>query len=78
MTGAGKRPVQHLICDLPGSGKTTLGKRLGQAGHGMRFSSDEWFHRLGVDFYDEAGRGRVEVLQWAAMFEAPTDGKLGR
>ena len=25
----------HLICGLPGSGKTTLGKRLEQAGLGL-------------------------------------------
>lgn len=65
MTGAGKRPVLHLICGLPGSGKTTLGKRLEQTGHGVRFSPDEWLHRLGIDFYDEAGRERVEALQWS-------------
>jgi predicted kinase len=59
-----QRPVLHLICGLPGSGKTTLAKQIEHAGHAVRFSPDEWLYRLGIDFYDEAGRSKVEHLQW--------------
>lgn len=59
-----KRPVLHLICGLPGSGKTTLAKQLEQDCKGVRLSPDEWLHRLGIDFYDEAGRAKIEGLQW--------------
>lgn len=54
----------HLICGLPGSGKTTLAKQLEQDRDAVRFSPDEWLYRLGIDFYDEAGRAKVEQLQW--------------
>ncbi|MCG8273922.1 ATP-binding protein [Aquamicrobium sp. NLF2-7] len=58
------RPILHLICGLPGAGKTTLGKQLEQAVNAIRFSPDEWLSRLGIGFYDEAGRDKVERLQW--------------
>ena len=58
------KPTLHLICGLPGSGKTTLAKQLEQANQAVRFSPDEWLHRLEIDFYDEAARARVERLQW--------------
>ena len=57
-------PTLHLICGLPGAGKTTLAKQLEKACQTVRFSPDEWLHRLGLDFYDEAARARVEHLQW--------------
>jgi predicted kinase len=59
-----KRPILHLICGLPGSGKTTLAKQLEHDCSAVRFSPDEWLHRLGISFYDETGRGNVEALQW--------------
>ena len=59
-----RRPILHLICGLPGSGKTTLSKQLEHACNAVRFSPDEWLHRLGIDFYDETGRAKVEGLQW--------------
>lgn len=58
------RPILHLICGLPGSGKTTLGKQLEQDSNAVRFSPDEWLYRLGIEFYDEAARNKVERLQW--------------
>lgn len=60
----GKQATLHLICGLPGSGKTTFAKELELSGQVIRFSPDEWLYRLGIDFYDEEGRSRVESLQW--------------
>ena len=53
-----------LICGLPGSGKTTLAKRLKPDVRAVRLSPDEWKHDLGIDYYDEAGRIRLEARLW--------------
>jgi predicted kinase len=54
-----------VVCGLPGSGKTTLARRI-VAGRGdaLRFCPDEWMAALGVDLWDQAMRSRVEQLQW--------------
>lgn len=57
-------PVLHLMCGLPCSGKTTLAKQLSKEFNGVRFSPDEWLYELGLDFYDDEARIRVEKLQW--------------
>lgn len=64
MMDMNKRPVLHLICGLPGSGKTTLGKQLEHDCDAVRFEPDDWLYRLSIDFYDETGRAKVEDLQW--------------
>ena len=52
------------MCGLPGSGKTTLAKQLSKECNAVRFSPDEWLYELGLDFYDDKARIRVEKLQW--------------
>jgi predicted kinase len=53
-----------VVCGLPGSGKTTLGRRL-EVEHGaIRLSPDEWMDALDVDVFDERTRTLVEQLQW--------------
>ena len=54
----------HLICGLPGSGKTTLAKRLERDLPGLRLSPDVWMARIVGDGYDQAKREVVEALQW--------------
>jgi predicted kinase len=53
-----------IICGLPGSGKTTLAKRLEESLHAVRLAPDEWMDALAIDLYDEASRARIEALQW--------------
>jgi predicted kinase len=53
-----------LVCGLPGSGKTTLAKQLATAVRAVRLSPDEWKHSLGMDYYDEEGRVRLEHRLW--------------
>jgi predicted kinase len=49
-----------LICGLPGSGKTTLAKQLARVVPAVRLCTDEWKHDLGIDYYDEEMRIRLE------------------
>lgn len=53
-----------LICGLPGSGKTTLAKQLAEDLQAVRLSPDEWKHALGIDYYDEDARVRLEARLW--------------
>jgi predicted kinase len=53
-----------LICGLPGSGKTTLAARLARHVPAVRLCPDEWKHDLGIDYYDEEGRVRLEARLW--------------
>ena len=53
-----------ILCGLPGSGKTTLGRALECRLCAIRFAPDEWMHALALDYYDEDRRGKIEALQW--------------
>jgi predicted kinase len=53
-----------IICGLPGSGKTTLAKRLEDSLNAICFAPDEWMEALAIDIYDEDSRARIEALQW--------------
>src|ERR1017187_8681406 len=59
---AGPRLI--MVCGLPGSGKTTLGKALEAKLRAVRFAPDEWMHALSIDVYDEETRAKIETLQW--------------
>lgn len=41
-----------------------MAKQLERGSDAVRFSPDEWLHRLGLSFYDESARAKVECLQW--------------
>jgi len=57
-------PTLHLICGLPGSGKTTLARRLEAELPALRLAADEWMARIVGDGYDQAKRTAVEAVQW--------------
>lgn len=68
-------PTLYLTCGLPGSGKTTLARRLEQEAPALRLTADEWLHELypGISTADaETGpfRSRVERLQWTTVVRA--------
>jgi predicted kinase len=54
-----------VIVGLPGSGKTTLARKLEERRHAARMNADEWMRELRIDIWDEDRRGLVEELQWA-------------
>jgi hypothetical protein len=58
----------HLICGLPGSGKTTFAKKLEKSHSAFRLSPDEWIAPLLRDSSDTAEldrlRSPVEAIQW--------------
>jgi len=53
-----------LLCGLPGSGKTTLAKRLAASPGSVRLSPDEWLADLGLELFDVPARYRVEGKLW--------------
>lgn len=53
-----------IVCGLPGSGKTTLAKKLEQQFSGVRLCPDEWMQKLFIDLYDKDRRAQIESLQW--------------
>ena len=59
-----------LLCGLPGSGKTTLARKLAEEPHAVRLSPDEWLAGFGFDLFDEAAR------LYARLFEPPSQDEL--
>lgn len=53
----------HLVCGLPGSGKTTLARQLETTG-AVWLSPDKWMSRIVGTGYDDARRDAVEAVQW--------------
>ena len=62
-------PTLHLTCGLPGSGKTTLARRLAVERDAQRFTKDEWVLALGGDLFDEQLRVRMEAQLIELTFE---------
>ena len=64
-----------LICGLPGAGKTTLAKQLAHQLRAVRLCPDEWKHDLGIDYYDDEARARLEHRLWLLAEELLTLGQ---
>lgn len=62
MAQSGGRLV--IVAGLPGSGKTTLARRLGERPGTAVFAPDDWMDALGIDLWDSSARDRIETLQW--------------
>jgi len=60
---------------LPGSGKTTFGKKLASDIGAVRFSPDEALINRGQDGFDTSARIEVEHIQWVAACDALRGGK---
>lgn len=54
----------HIICGMPGSGKTTLAQRLEREANALRLSSDEWMARIVGDGYDDTKRDAIHAVQY--------------
>jgi predicted kinase len=62
-----KSPTLHLICGLPGSGKTTLARAISQKTGSIRFTPDEWIRDIWAKEAETTGnnyRDQIEALQW--------------
>ena len=67
-----RKPTLYLLCGLPGSGKTTLAKRLEQAAPALRLTPDEWMFPLYSSHIGQPNsldqwnicHDRVEKVQW--------------
>ena len=54
----------HLMVGLPGSGKTTLARKLEADLPALRLTPDEWMEKVIGDGYDEDKRAVVESMLW--------------
>ncbi len=71
----GTIPTLLLTCGLPGSGKTTLARRLAVERDAQRFTKDEWVRDLGGDLWDEQLRIRLEGKLIELAFELLAAGR---
>ncbi len=55
-------PTLTLFCGLPGSGKTTLAKRLEAGGRGVRLCTDDWQAELNMRHDDTEFHGRLQRM----------------
>jgi predicted kinase len=53
-----------IVAGLPGSGKTTLARKLEAGLPGVRMSADDWMNALSINLHAESDRDRIEALQW--------------
>lgn len=79
------RPTIHLLCGLPGAGKSTLAQELEAEGGGVWLNADRWVWLLFPDDAEAAARDerkdRVERLQWETADQVmlrPIDAACGR
>ena len=68
-------PTLHLTCGLPGSGKTTLARRLAVERDAQRFTKDEWVLAVGGDLFDDQLCDRLEAQLTDLAFELLSAGR---
>lgn len=64
-----------IVCGLPGSGKTTLARRLAEERAAVRMSPDDWMISAGIDLWDEETRASIEELQRSLAMRLLGDGR---
>jgi len=71
-------PTLHLLCGMPGSGKTTRARELEASGSGVLLNADSWTCQLYPDDAEVAARDgrktRVEAVQWQLAERLLTSG----
>ncbi|MDQ5943651.1 MAG: hypothetical protein QG675_419 [Patescibacteria group bacterium] len=70
------KPKLVLFCGLPGSGKTTLARKLAKKYHAVRLNTDEWQADLGVDLNDEELHRMLQGRLWELAKELLKNGQL--
>lgn len=63
------KPTLVLFCGLPGSGKTTLAKKLEKQGKGIRICTDDWQEDLKIDHTDEKFHDSLQRRLYALALE---------
>lgn len=56
-----QNPRLIAFCGLPGSGKSTLARKVEQETGALRLNADEWVADLGVDFFDDDFRHKLQT-----------------
>jgi predicted kinase len=57
-------PRLILLCGLPGSGKTTVAKRLADEVPAVRLCPDDWLAAMRFDLHAEHPREQLEIVFW--------------
>lgn len=65
-----------LLCGLPGSGKTTLAKKLATELSATVMSPDQELYEHGISFFDEKARADIEAMQWKRALELAQAGEV--
>jgi predicted kinase len=55
-----ERPTLYAFCGLPGAGKSTVARELERTTGAIRLNVDEWVAALGMDFWDDAFRHKLD------------------
>lgn len=63
------KPTLILFCGLPGSGKTTLAKKLEREGKGIRICTDDWQEDLTVDHDDDEFHDKLQKRLYRLALE---------
>lgn len=64
-----------LFCGLPGSGKTTLAKKLASEYNAVRLNTDEWMADLGFDPNEEDLHNKMQARLWELAKEILRSGQ---
>ena len=63
------RPILTLFCGLPGSGKTTVAKRIEAECGSIRICTDDWQEALGVPHVDEDFHQRLQTQLYSLALD---------